>query len=228
MPQKTQLIVGTDTNVGKTILSLSLMAYWQKYRQFSDISVFKLMQTGEGDREIYSQLFPEKGTKETFTPLHFKTPVAPPIASDLEGKPIELEIIWNALREKQKQFPYLIVEALGGMGTPVTHELTVADIAGAWQLPTILVVPVRLGAISQAVTSVALARHCRVPLEGIILSCAEAGSDEWVDRLTPPDLLQSFTHLPILGILPHCPDIYNLSQLAENARHLDMERLFSH
>jgi len=61
----------------------------------------------------------------------------------------------------------VLVEALGG--SPVSEEFTVADLA-EWR-PTVLVVPVKLGAIAQAVANVALARPSRVHLKGIVLNC---------------------------------------------------------
>jgi len=66
----------------------------------------------------------------------------------------------------------VLVEALGGLGSPVSEEFTVADLA-EWRLPTVLVVPVKLGAIAQAVANVALARPSRVHLKGIVLNCVQ-------------------------------------------------------
>jgi len=57
------LIAGTDTDVGKTFVTIALAVYWQKYRLYQDhevqnfLSIFKLMQTGLGDVELYSRLF---------------------------------------------------------------------------------------------------------------------------------------------------------------------------
>jgi dethiobiotin synthetase len=114
---------------------------------------------------------------------------------------------------------------LGGLGSPVTDELTVADLAGEWRLNTVLVVPVRLGAIAQAVANVALARQARVNLVGIILNCVQPTTEAAIDDLTPIDLIQSLTQVPILGTIPHLSDYPNLDKLAKVAANLDLDVL---
>ncbi|EAW43081.1 ATP-dependent dethiobiotin synthetase BioD, partial [Nodularia spumigena] len=119
----------------------------------------------------------------------------------------------------------VLVEALGGLGSPITNELTVADLAGDWRLPTVLVVPVRLGAIAQAVANVALARQSKVNLKGIVLNCVQPRTDAEIADLTPSDLIQSLTHTPVLGCLPYLDNLEDLDKLAQVASHLDWERL---
>jgi dethiobiotin synthetase len=220
-------IVGTDTDTGKTVLTTSLAAYWQKYRPRQSLGLLKLMQTGMGDGELYRQLFAGDPQIEIVVPLSFATPIAPPLAADKEGKLIDLGLVWRSYQALNNQQDWTIVETLGGLGSPVTHELTVADLLGDWRLPAVLVVPVRLGGISQAVTSVALARQARVDLRGIVLNCSRSDSEAKLDDWTPVDLIESFTNLPVLGILPYLRDSTNLDTLAEVASNLDLERFLA-
>uniref|UniRef100_UPI0030D8AFCE ATP-dependent dethiobiotin synthetase BioD n=1 Tax=Cyanothece sp. BG0011 TaxID=2082950 RepID=UPI0030D8AFCE len=120
----------------------------------------------------------------------------------------------------------VLAEGLGGLGSPVTWELTVADLAGEWRLPTVLVVPVKLGAIAQTVANVALARQCKVNLKGIIFSCPNALSDEEIADFIPISLIQSLTQVPILGIIPYLENINDMSKLAHVASNLELEILF--
>ncbi|MGB7444921.1 MAG: dethiobiotin synthase, partial [Coleofasciculaceae cyanobacterium] len=163
------LITGTDTEIGKTVLTCTLAAYWQKYRHPESLAIFKPIQTGIGDRELYQELFKLKQTPEEINPLQFQTPVAPPVAAEREGREIDLKLVWQTFESLRQEYQWVLVEALGGLGSPITHELTVADLARDWRLPTLLVVPVKLGAIAQAVANVALARQSGVLLKGIIL-----------------------------------------------------------
>jgi dethiobiotin synthetase len=82
-------------------------------------------------------------------------------------------------------------------------------------LTAILVVPVRLGGISQAVANVALARHTGVNLRGIILNCTRSDSEEKMKDWTPIRTIESFTNLPVLGIIPHLDDPTNRDKLAK-------------
>lgn len=219
------LITGTDTDVGKTVLTTSLVAYWQTYCKGKSLGLMKLIQTGVGDRELYHQLFDSDPSIKIITPISFATPVAPPIAAAKEGKEIELNRVWEALNSLTQEQDFVIVEALGGLGSPVTAELTVADLAADWRLPTVLVVPVKLGAIAAAVANLALARQTKIDLKGIILSCVNPESEAKLDDWTPIELIQSFTRVPVLGIIPYLVDPTDINKLTGVASSFDLEVL---
>lgn len=220
------LIVGTDTDVGKTVLTTSLVAYWQTYRSPDTLALMKLLQTGEGDGELYRELFEFSQPSETLVPVKFNTPVAPPVAADREGMAIDLGKIWRTYQTLQKNYPFVLVEALGGLGSPVTHELTVADIAAQWRLNAVLVVPVKLGAIAQTVANVTLARQVKLNLKGIILNCSQPVSEEQLKNWTPVDLIQSLTNIRILGTIPYLANAKDKDKLVQIASNLDLERIF--
>mgnify|MGYP006426078283 CR=1 FL=1 len=197
------LIAGTDTEVGKTVFTCALVAYWQRYLQSQRLGVMKPIQSGYGDREQYAALFQGQRSLEEITPLYFPEPLAPPIAAAKEGKTIDLGWAWQAFSHLTQQKDWVLVEALGGLGSPITDELTVADLARDWHLPTVLVVPVRLGSVGHIVANVALARQMQVDLKGIVLNCLTPESEETIENLTPVDLIQSLTQVPVLGRLPY-------------------------
>jgi len=222
---KVLLITGTDTEAGKTVLTTALAAYWQKYQLSRSFGMMKLIQAGVGDRELYSQLFSLNQSLEEITPLYFDAPLAPPVAAAKEGRTVDLGIVWKALQNLCSTREWVIVEALGGLGSPVTDELTVADLAATWQLPTVLVVPVRLGAIAASVANVALARLTGVNLKGIVLNCTQPRSEAEIADWTPIELIQSLTNTPVLGSLPYLENPTDIDKLALVASDLDLERL---
>lgn len=183
----------------------------------------KPVQSGVGDRELYSRLF--SLPQEEVTPLHFHAPLAPPLAAEQEGRAIALDKVWQAFETLRQSRDFVLVEALGGLGSPVTRETTVADLAWDWRLPAVLVVPVRLGAIGQAVAHTALAKQCRVYLKGIVLNCVQPCSIQEMANWAPVDLIQSLTSVPVIGMIPNLPDPTNLESLARVAANLDLERL---
>ncbi|NJL83006.1 MAG: ATP-dependent dethiobiotin synthetase BioD [Chloroflexaceae bacterium] len=221
---KTLLITGTNTEVGKTVLTSALAAYWLAYRD-SCLGLLKLMQAGQGDREQYESLFGSQKSVILRVPLEFAAPVAPPIAAQKEGRSLDLKPVWQALRELQQAAPLVLVEGIGGLGCPVTAELTVADLARDWGLEAVLVVPVQLGAISQAVAHVALADHAQVRLKGIVLNCCSPEAAAYLQDWTPKSLIESLTGLPVLGYLPYLESCADLANLARIAADLDLEYL---
>jgi dethiobiotin synthetase len=221
------LVVGTNTNVGKTFVTTSLVSYQRKYQPTKSLGLLKLMQTGTGDRELYEELFVSENLITIATPLQFTAPLAPPIAASLEDKEIDLKLVWQSLVTLQQQRDFVLIEALGGLGSPVTAELTVANLAADWRLPTILVVPVALGAIAQAVANVALARSLNVDLRGMILSCNTAIGITEQEQLAPRDLIESLTQTRVLGILPYIEDLSDRDKLAAIVSNWDLELMVS-
>ena len=223
------LIAGTDTDVGKTFVTIALTAYWQKYCLNKSnstnplLSIFKLIQTGTGDVEQYSRLFNETASVKVIAPLRLETPVAPPVAAQKEGKIIELGKIWQDFSIAERESDLVLLESLGGLGSPVTNELTVGNIAADWRLPTILIVPVKLGAIANTVANVALARSLKIDLKGIVLNCTHSEAMAHIEDLTPVGLIQSLTQTPIVGTLPYIHDLNNIDELAKIASNWDLE-----
>lgn len=219
------LIAGTDTDVGKTLVTSALAAYWVTHFDPRTLAMLKPLQTGVGDRQHYSQLFALNQTVDELNPIHFDAPLAPPLAADLEGRSIDLGRAWQTFETLRQRSDLLLVEALGGMGSPITHELMVADLARDWRLPTVLVVPVRLGAIGQAAANVALARQAGVDLRGIILTCPQPCSDAQIEQWANGALLEAFTRLPLLGLIPYLTDTNDIAALSQAAAGLDLDTL---
>jgi dethiobiotin synthetase len=216
---KTLLVTASDTNTGKTIITTSLKAYYQYYFPNFKVGLMKLLQTGlEGDRQFYQQFFPD-----VIVPLCFAAPLAPPLAAEKENKYVDLKIIWEALLKLQKENDFVLVEALGGLGSPITDELTVADLAGSWCLETILVAPVKLGSIGQIIANVALAKQSKIKIKGIILNCVTPCTQEEIADWTPINLIESLTYTPVLGVFPYLDELTNLEKLAQAASKLKLE-----
>jgi dethiobiotin synthetase len=217
------LITSTDTEAGKTVLTAALVAYGQKYHPQQNWGIYKPIQCGVGDREFYAQLFDR--VPEDLNPIYLDAPLAPPIAADEAGVEINLGKAWQSLGQMRSQYDFVFVEAIGGLGTPITRELVVADLARDWRLPAVLVVPVKLGTIGLAVANVALAKQYGVELRGIILNCTQPMSTTEIANLAPAELIQSLTSTPVLGCIPYLPDLDDLNLLASAAANLELEIL---
>lgn len=222
---QTLLITGTDTDAGKSVLTTALAAYWQRHLRQQTLALFKPIQSGPGDRELYQRLFQLQQTLPEINPAYFTAPLAPPLAASLEQRHVDLAPVWQMLQTLKSRFDYVLVEAAGGLGTPITWELTVADLGRDWQLPTVLVVPVKLGAIGQAVANVALARQAQLNLRGIVLNCVQPLTPDQIQQWAAPELMTSLTQVPVLGTLPYLENPESLDQLADAASCLTLEVL---
>lgn len=219
------LVTATDTECGKTVLTCALVAYWRQYCASRRLGVLKPVQAGVGDRELLQQVFNLEQSLEELNPVFYQAPLAPPIAAALENTIVDLTPAWQRYVALEQVSDWVLVEGLGGLGSPVTDEMTVADLAADWRLPIVLVVPVKLGAIAAAVANVALARQHRLQLQGIILNCTTPDAENSVEQLTPPDLISNLTRIPVLGVLPYFSDPTNTEQLSAAARKLHLEAI---
>ena len=219
------LIAGTNTDSGKTILTAALIAYWQQYCWAYKLGVCKPVQSGIGDREFYRRVFELKQTDEQLNPLWYKAPIAPPLAAALEGKRVDLAKAWQVFSQLESERDWVLVEGAGGLGSPITIEMTLAELAYQWRLPTVLAVPVKLGAIADAVANVALAEKTKIKLKGIVLTCTKPVTQGQLDNWAPVDLIESLTRVPVLGVLPHLKQIKDVESLSDAAAQLDLERL---
>jgi dethiobiotin synthetase len=197
------LIAGTDTGVGKTVVTTAMAADWWHRR--GPCALYKPVQCGPGDREHYLDTLPLDQTLDEITPLYFAAPLAPPLAAAAEGQRVDLAVLWHHYQQLRSRFSLVLVEAAGGLGTPITAEYTFGDLARDWRLPTVLVVPVRLGAISQAVAYSSYARSQKIKLRGLVFSAASAEAQQRQEEWAPLDLIARLTCTPILGVLPYLP-----------------------
>ncbi|MEM6714791.1 MAG: dethiobiotin synthase [Cyanobacteria bacterium P01_C01_bin.147] len=219
------LITGTDTEVGKTIVTTAIAAYWLQHFTAAALGLMKPIQSGVGDFETYTQLFDLAQTAESITPQRFAAPLAPPLAAAQEGKTIDLTMVWRHLSQLLAERQLVLVEALGGLGSPVTDEWTVADLAAAWHLPIVLVVPVKLGAIAQAVANTALARQHQLTVKGIVLNCPVPLTAEQQQNWAPIPLIKRLTQLPVLGTMPYLEQTHDKAELVAAASGLNLEAL---
>jgi dethiobiotin synthetase len=218
----TLLIAGTDAKVGKTAVMMALIAYWQRYCSTRRLGVMKPIEchnaSTERDCDLLIRLFGLDQAASQITPVSLVTDGPP------KKTRIELDPIWQQLQQLQQR-DFVLVETWGGLGSPLTSETTVADLAWDWRLPTVLVVPVQPGTVAHAVANVALANQSKVHLKGIILNAAQpCRSQDW-ENWAPIDLIQSLTRKPVLGCMPHLANLADLDKLVQVAAEWELERL---
>jgi len=204
---------------------MALAAYWQAYNPGHRLGIMKPIQAGSDDRSTYLRLPSLEQTLESMTPCYYETSLLPPLAAEREGRKLKLEKVWRAFEALDQQCQWTIVEGFGGFGSPLTWEMTVADLAWDWRLPTVLVVPVVPGAIAQAIAHVGLANSAHVHLKGMVLNCIHPCSPEDLATWASVDLLQALTQKPVLGCIPYLADPTDLDKLAQVASNLEIERL---
>ena len=138
-------VTGTDTEIGKTIISGGLAAALKA--SGVDVGVMKPIATGgqlsgpchrEGRAKVISEdaIFLKHAAQvddalELINPICLHHPLAPSVASKMEGVPIDLPKIEAAFDSLCKAHEFVIVEGVGGLAVPIQGNMLVADLAQA-------------------------------------------------------------------------------------------------
>ncbi len=154
MKRMTFFITGTDTGVGKTVLTALLTHYLRK----RGIRAAALKPVCSGTRDDARALYAALGgalTLDEINPWHFRAPIAPLLAARREHKPVRLADVLAYLRSMQKHFNVLPVEGAGGLLSPLGVDFNSRDLIAALRATPVVVCPNRLGAVNQLLLTLA-------------------------------------------------------------------------
>jgi dethiobiotin synthetase len=216
MTAQAVFIAGTDTDVGKTVITAGLaMALLDAGHS---VCVYKPVQTGTEDlsqpvdpMSILNWLSQDNGMPPE--KLHvtasyvFHEPVAPWVA-DPEGT-IRLEKLITDFQELQQRFDWVLVEGAGGLRVPVTANHDTMDVIEALSLPTILVARPNLGTINHTLLSLDALAQRNLDCLGVVVSNMpghtqlETTPDLAISSL--PDVFAQWLPVPVLGWIPKMP-----------------------
>jgi dethiobiotin synthetase len=161
-------ISGTDTGVGKTVLTAALAARWRaEGRRFR---VCKPVATGSAeDTEALARAAGDED-REAITPWTFAEPAAPPVAARLAGVRLSLAELAAAVRRRAEGGSAVLVEGVGGLCCPLTDDGTVADLVAELGLPLVVVARRSLGTLNHTLLTAEVALRRGLPLAGVVLS----------------------------------------------------------
>jgi dethiobiotin synthetase len=196
-------ITGTDTGVGKTHVTASLLA--ELRRRGVSAAAFKPIACGTGGRhdgEIYAVIMKHEQPLEVINPIYLRHPLAPSVAARLEHKRIDLRRIRTCYRRLTSSYSVVLVEGVGGLLVPIRDDYFVADLARSLKLPLVVVARLGLGTINHSLLTVRRARASGLTVRGIILNDMVGGKRDQAARTnirTVPELCDT----PLLAVMPN-------------------------
>jgi dethiobiotin synthetase len=209
-------VTGTDTGVGKTIITASLVSLLIK--EGLDVGVMKPIETGcpkrnggpvPRDATFLKVVSGSKDDLSLINPYRFSKPLAPLIAAEIDQKKINLEKISSAYKRLRKRHDLIFVEGAGGLLVPLTRKLTNLDLILKLDLPIIVVVGSRLGAVNHTLLTLSWAKENGAKIIGLLINQPNPRPSPRTSLVeeTNPRLIRSFTEVPILGEVPYIPSI---------------------
>ncbi len=216
---KAYFITGTDTGVGKTLVTCALM---QLARARGDqVGAMKPVAAGaeltpagwmNDDVIRLQQNLSFQIANSDLNPYSFGDAIAPHIAAANENINIDLHKIAISLEKITAQADWVFVEGAGGFKVPLNDHLDMSDLAVALKLPVILVVGMRLGCLNHALLTQDAIRARGLTLAGWVANTLDPAMRVFDENIAA---LKQRIHAPLLGIIPYLsqPDYATLHRL---------------
>jgi dethiobiotin synthetase len=209
-------VTGTDTGVGKTYVSAGIAE--ALIRRNVNVGVMKPAETGcriragklvPKDALLLMQSARVNDPLSIVNPYCFKYPVAPSVAAVREKKTIDIDTILSAYTVLCDKHDFVIVEGAGGIMVPLFGQFTYLDLAHVMRLSVLIVARPSLGTINHTLLSVAALKGRSIPIAGIVINYALSKKPGLAEE-TSPEVIAQISGIPILGILPHASDKFDV------------------
>jgi len=222
-------ITGTDTAVGKTLVSAALA--FQMKRLGYTVGVMKPIETGvskirlaQSDGARLQAIVESDEALGAISPFRFELPLAPLAAAQAEGRQIDPAVIYKVYRLLSRRYECLVMEGVGGVHVPLTPKFEVIDLVAQLKLPVVVVGRSQLGGINHALLTVEALRRRKIPIVAMVLNQTEPARSK-LDRLrerTTVAFLQKKTGVPVVGPLPYRSELSrqfrrSVTRLAQSA-----------
>ena len=159
-------VTGTDTNVGKTVVSATLM---QRYGREARLRYWKPIQTGietDDDTAEVVRLGECQRDAVIEAGVRLQRPLSPHLAARLGGVAIELQPLVDIAAGARRT---LIVEGAGGVLVPVNEREFMADLMSRLGLPVLIVSRSTLGTINHTLLTIEALRRRSLTIAGVVM-----------------------------------------------------------
>lgn len=200
-------ITGTDTGVGKTVVTAAIAAALKTHSV--NVGIMKPIATGLADPRHHPSdpdwLMSVAGVQDPpdlVTPYRFKLPASPLVAAAHEHVSIDLARVTQAFHAVAAQHDCVLVEGIGGILVPVTAELFVVDLITRLGVPALIVARAGLGSINHTLLTLECLRSRGVPVLGLVFNHPTCPPSSDLSETVPTILRLSGLHS--FGELPYC------------------------
>ena len=181
---KSLFVTGTDTDVGKTCVSASIV---KNLRDMDiDVGVMKPFASGHKknssslpqDVEILMKYSDSHDPTDLINPYFFEIPTSPYDASKILGQKISLQKITDAYDKLLLSHDLVIVEGIGGLMTPITQNYFVSNLISELDIDTIIVIGSKLGTVNHTMLTYEHCKQMHLKLKGFVINQTEPNGYE--------------------------------------------------
>ncbi len=198
-------IVGTDRNVGKTMVGVAIVALLREMGV--DATMMTPVSTG-GSVESAVERLRAIGASEDrslVTPIAFETPAAPYVAGLVERRPVDIGRIKTAFDKLKSAGKFIVVEG-GGAMVPLTARVTTLDLLRDLGLPSIIVGRTGRGTLNHCLLTLRMMLVTGATPLGFVLNGFGQHGDGFAESLNPEVLAELAAPIPVLATLEWRPE----------------------
>lgn len=183
IPERGLFVTGTDTEVGKTFVTASIL------RGFISLGIsvgaYKPVASGmdetqPGDPDILAEASGNREEKSLYCSQRFLAPLAPPMAAELENRIVDENLLLRGATLWKDRCQLLVVEGAGGWHSPLSLHWTNADVAQALAYPVVVVAANKLGVVNHVLLTLESIQRCGLNIRAVILNNAFDAPDQSV------------------------------------------------
>lgn len=142
------LVTGTDTGVGKTVLTCLLARCLRQAGR--RVAALKPLASGDRADAVALRVAADAGlTLDEVNPWHFHASLTPLLAARREGRRVTRTAVLAQVLELARRFELILVEGAGGLLSPLGENFDARDLVLALRARPVVVCPNRLGALNQ-------------------------------------------------------------------------------
>ncbi len=196
---KAVFVSGTDTGVGKTIVSLVIAAGLKN--KGVNVGFMKPVQCAGNDARFLKSRLGLKDPLNLINPYFAKEPLCPSVAFKRQGIIFKKERILNSFEALKRKYDFLVVEGAGGLSVPLKDSYLISDLVKDLNLPLIIVSRLGLGTINHTLLTIESAKEKGIEVLGVVFNCLKKQKAGIPERINP-EVIEALGKIPILGILP--------------------------
>lgn len=207
-------ITGTDTGVGKTLVTATLALHLKK--RGLTVGVMKPIETGvsagrdaRSDAARLQSIIDSEETLGAICPYSFELPVAPLTAARMSGRSINPGTIGKIYRLLSSRYKCMVVEGVGGVQVPITQSDNVLSLIKHLRLPVVVVGRSGLGGINHALLTVEALRRQKIRMIALVLNRTHPVRSALarVQERSTLEILRKPSRIPVIGPLPYEPGL---------------------
>jgi dethiobiotin synthetase len=205
------LVTGTDTEIGKTLVTAALVHKLNVLNPGSTCA-YKPVVAGtyrndagmlcNEDLETYALVQDPAIPQSTICPYVLDTPAAPHLVAAEHGMRLELNRMVQGYQTLQTQIAHVIAEGAGGFLTPIDDHYDLSEFAKRIQVPVILTVGMRLGCINHTLLTIEAIKQRGLKLGGWVANYIDPNMAYLKENITT---LQDRIKAPLLGSIAYLP-----------------------